>query len=142
MKKERKPQQFLRAPGYPGGRKALGEFLKKNLKYPKQALENGVQGNVLIEMVIDQKGKVTQVEVLKGLGHGCDEEAARIGKLLRFSPKKHRGVRVTFKKKLNIPFRMKKVAGQKLNYQLKKKEEPKSEKKNDKGDSYGYTIKW
>lgn len=108
MKKEKKDESFIKTPYYEGGEKALSDFILKNLKYPKEALEKNVKGIVLIRCDIDYKGKVILTQVMKGIGHGCDEEAQRIAKLLEFKvPKSPRGVKVTFHKDLRIPFQFK-----------------------------------
>ena len=48
------------------------------MKYPKEAVKNGIQGRVLVDFVIDEKGKVRDVKVLKGVDPLLDEEAVRI----------------------------------------------------------------
>ncbi|NNM15687.1 MAG: energy transducer TonB [Bacteroidia bacterium] len=103
MKKEEK---FIKAPNYPGGMKALSLFIKRNLCYPKDAIENKVEGTVVITIDIDKHGKVIRGRVKHGLGSGCDEEALRVCKLLKFESVKNRGVKVTFHRTLNIPFKL------------------------------------
>ena len=56
----------------------LEKWVYSYLKYPKQAVENGIQGKVLVEFVIDEKGKVKDVTVLKGVDPLLDDEAVRI----------------------------------------------------------------
>ena len=56
----------------------LYEYLAKEIKYPKNALENGVQGKVTLSFVINKNGEVSDVEVLGKVGFGCDEEAMRV----------------------------------------------------------------
>ena len=84
----------------------MGKFLSENLKYPKDALENRIEGKVYLSYQVDQDGLVRDVEVRKGLGHGCDEEAVRVVSLMKFSPQKNRGSRVTIRRKLNITFKL------------------------------------
>ena len=67
-----------RPPEYPGGMKALSDFLRQHLLYPNEAKKANVQGRVFVSFVIDTLGQVGQIRVLKGLGHGCDEEAIRV----------------------------------------------------------------
>ncbi|MFZ4796868.1 MAG: energy transducer TonB [Bacteroidia bacterium] len=62
-------------PEFPGD---LYDFLAKEIKYPKSALENGIQGKVTLSFVIDKNGVVNQIEVLGKVGFGCDEEAIRV----------------------------------------------------------------
>jgi len=84
VKKPKDPKAFIRIPGYPGGNTALEKFVKQNLKYPKEALEKRIEGTVQVDYDFNHKGKITKAIVSKGLGHGCDEEALRLVKLLRY----------------------------------------------------------
>ena len=110
MEREKKPKHFIKQPAYPGGNKAFSDFIYGNLKYPKLAAEAGIEGVVVLKYDIDNHGIVTDVHVLKGIGYGCDEEAVRVVKLLRFDVPKNRGLRVTFHKDVRIQFKMNKTA--------------------------------
>jgi periplasmic protein TonB len=65
-------------PSFPGGDEARIKFLQDNMKYPQMAKESGIQGTVYVTFVINEKGKVADVKVLRGIGGGCDEEAIRV----------------------------------------------------------------
>ncbi|MFT4661195.1 MAG: TonB family protein [Patiriisocius sp.] len=91
-------------PVYPGGRKALALFIKENLAYPSEALKNKVEGLVIVRIDIDGKGSVARTRLKKKLGHGCDEEAIRIVRMLKFFVTKRRKTRVTYHKKIKIHF--------------------------------------
>ena len=106
MKKEAKDKHFIKKPIYEGGPKAMKKFIGENLRYPKEALENKIQGTVYVRYDIDRKGNVFDAKVIKGIGYGCDEEAMRLAKLLKFRVPKTRGVRVTFHKNIQIHFRL------------------------------------
>jgi len=67
-------------PMFPGGEKELRKYLALNLRYPNTALEQKVEGYVILTFKINTAGKVSDVKVLKGLGAGCDEEAIRVAK--------------------------------------------------------------
>lgn len=110
MQKERKDKSFIRRPTYPGGPKAMQEFLRQNLRYPEDAFKKGVEGTVSIRYEIDYKGNVTDVEVLTSVGHGCDEEAVRLAKLLKFDVPPTRKLKVTFHNTLKVHFRIQKNA--------------------------------
>ena len=138
MKKPRDPKHFIKIPGYPGGNKALEAFVKKNLKYPKEALENRIEGTVKVEFDFNHKGVVTKVDVKTGLGHGCDEEAVRLVKLLRFKVAKHRGVRISFHKGINIHFKLNQQ--QQITYNYKEKDKATIPQKKKGGESYTYII--
>ncbi|MFN3529509.1 MAG: energy transducer TonB [Bacteroidia bacterium] len=91
-------------PSFPGGDQALLEYMAKNTKYPPLARENGLQGIVVVTFVVDEKGNINNVQVLRGIGGGCDEEAIRVVKSMPpWKPGKQRGlpVRVQY----NLPFR-------------------------------------
>ncbi len=61
----------------------FGRFLWKNMRYPAIARENGIKGKVIISMVVETDGTLTNVKLVKGIGGGCDEEAVRV---IRLSP--------------------------------------------------------
>ncbi len=64
-----------------GGMTAFYEFIGSNLKYPEEAKKVGIEGKVFIEFVTDEDGKITNVVCVRGIGHGCDEEAVRVIKI-------------------------------------------------------------
>jgi len=106
MKKSKQVKNFIQRPSYPGGRTAINELIKKNLRYPKKALEAKIEGKVKVQYSLNHKGEVIRAKVLKGLGHGCDEEAVRLVNLLRFDVPKNRGMKVTFNKTITINFKL------------------------------------
>lgn len=106
MKKEKERKHFIEQPHYPGGDKALTEFIYKNLRYPKLAAEAKLEGMVFLEYDIDFQGNVVETRVIQSLGLGCDEEAARVVRMLKFGVGKYRGLKVVFHKKAKIQFRM------------------------------------
>lgn len=67
-----------KAPEFPGGEKALFEFLGKNIVYPKKARKENIQGVVPVTFIIDTSGKVTNVKIGHDIGGGCGEEAKRV----------------------------------------------------------------
>jgi protein TonB len=143
MKKERKDNQFIKKPVYPGGDKALKAFISHHKQYPKAALEHKIEGTVSIRYTINYVGSVIKVKILAGLGHGCDEEAARIVKLLKFKVPRTRKVRVQFQKSIHIHFKLPKKVEQstKIVFTASKKKEVKDSKPNT-GRSYHYKIEW
>lgn len=141
MHKERKDKHFIKKPIYEGGLKSMRAFISQHKKYPKDALDNKVEGTVYLKYTIDYKGNIIDTKVIRGLGHGCDEEAERVVRLLKFKVPKNRGVKVKFYKNIQIHFRL-----------PKKKEKPKQqitysyttttqkEEQPDKKKGGGYTI--
>ena len=65
-------------PSFPGGNAKFNEFVSKNLKYPRKALKANVEGKVVVRFVVEEDGNISDVEVLKGIGYDCDEEAIRV----------------------------------------------------------------
>lgn len=90
---ETKPYTYVeQMPVFPGGQEALLSYIAKNIKYPPMALRNQVEGRVFIKFVVGPDGSVTNAEVQKGIGAGCDEESLRVIKNLpRFTPGKQNG---------------------------------------------------
>lgn len=92
---------------FPGGMEKLMEYLAKNIKYPNQAAAAGISGKVFLSFVIDQNGAITNIEVLKGIGFGCDEEAKRvIAKMPNWKPGNQSGRSVKSRFNLPIAFRL------------------------------------
>jgi protein TonB len=67
-------------PEFPGGELKLNEFIRENLVYPEKALKMNIQGRVYISFVVEKDGSLTNLEILKGIGYGCDEEVLRLVK--------------------------------------------------------------
>jgi len=91
---------------YPGGIQALNKFIKTNLKYPDEAKSANIKGTVEVSFVIEKTGGLSSIQVTKGLGHGCDEEALRIvRKLPKWFPASVGGqdVRSTYKLIIKFP---------------------------------------
>lgn len=106
MQREKKGKNFIKQPKFIGGQAALKKLVTKELTYPKEALEQKIEGTVKIAYTLNHKGKVIETKVISKLGYGCDEEAARIVKLFKFEVPKNRGVKVLFHKQIGIHFRL------------------------------------
>jgi protein TonB len=65
-------------PDFVGGRTALQRYLQKHLRFPSAALAAQVSGKVFVSFVVQTDGSVGEVTVLKGLGYGTEEAAARV----------------------------------------------------------------
>ncbi len=77
---------------FPGGDRALYKYISNALKYPVIAQENGIQGKVYMKFVVNEQGKVSNGEVLRGVDLSLDKEALRvINSLPDFKPGKQRG---------------------------------------------------
>ncbi|MEJ5266702.1 MAG: energy transducer TonB [Bacteroidales bacterium] len=92
-------------PTFPGGEAELLKFIAENTKYPEIAKENGIQGRVFVQFVIDKNGNVTNVTIARGVDPYLDAEAIRVVKMLpKWTPGKQRGkpVPVTFVVPINF----------------------------------------
>jgi protein TonB len=91
----------------PGGMGGFTEYMMKNLTYPTAAKEAGTQGMVVVSFVVNAEGKVGSVEVLRGIGKGCDEEAVRvITQSCTWTPAKIEGKAVASKMTLPVQFKL------------------------------------
>ena len=136
-------KQFLKLPKYSGGTAAFREFISSSLHYPEAALEARVEGSVIVEYDVHDNGTVRHAHVLKGIGHGCDEEALRVVGLLRFETVKNRGVRVKMTTKTTINFKLP-PGGVQITYTSAPKDEVKKNSEKDPNNPepvvYNYTI--
>lgn len=107
---ESAPQIFTvveQMPEFPGGTAALMKYLGKNINYPPTAIERGVEGRVFVSFVVGPDGSITDVQVLKGIGSGCDQEAVRvIQKMPPWKPGKQSGRAVTVRYQLPVIFKL------------------------------------
>lgn len=79
-------------PSFPGGEEALLRYIGSHIKYPSVALEQGIQGLVMLRFVVNPDGHVGEVQVLKSLDPYCDREAKRVVQSLpKFIPGKQQG---------------------------------------------------
>lgn len=129
-------KRFLNTPKYPGGSQAFREFISRNLQYPKEAIEKGIQGTVIVGYDVRDTGEVSNLHIIKGLGYGCDEEALRLISLLKFEKVKNRGLRLKMSTKTTIHFRLPGVV---ITYQSSgtKPTENEAARQN---ENYSYTI--
>lgn len=65
-------------PVFPGGTEALMQFIGENIQYPELAKIKNIEGKVFVNFIVEADGKVSNAKVLRGIGHGCDEEALRV----------------------------------------------------------------
>ena len=94
-------------PSFPGGDKALLEYLSNNIKYPVVAQENGVQGRVVVSFVVEKDGSITDVKVVRSVDPSLDKEAARVVKSMpRWIPGKQNGSAVRVKYNVPVSFKL------------------------------------
>ena len=67
-------------PEFPGGAAECFKFLAKNIRYPKNAQKNGVQGRVILQFVVDKDGSIDNIKVVRGISWDLNDEAKRVVK--------------------------------------------------------------
>ena len=94
-------------PQFPGGEAALMKFLQSHINYPPMAVENGVQGRVVVQFVVDKTGKVGEVVVVRNVDKDLDKEAVRVCKSLpKFTPGRQNGQAVAVWYTLPVTFKL------------------------------------
>ena len=92
-------------PEYPGGVEAMMKYVAENVKYPEKAKDEEISGRVFISFVIEKDGSVSNVELKRGIGGGCDDEAVRVVKAMpKWKPgiKDGKPVRVSYMMPINF----------------------------------------
>jgi TonB family protein len=104
-------QVFMRVekmPQFPGGEKALVEFMQGSIKYPQDAKDANLEGIVIVQFNVNEDGTLSDAEIARGLGMGCSEEALRVVKSMPdWIPGKQNGKNVKVKFTLPIRFKLK-----------------------------------
>lgn len=95
-------------PEFPGGQQALFKYLSENVKYPVIAQENGIQGRVICQFVVNKDGSIVDVEVVRSGGDpSLDKEAVRVIKSMpNWKPGKQRGKAVRVKYTVPVNFKL------------------------------------
>ena len=94
-------------PSFPGGSKALMEYLDKNIKYPVSAQKNLLEGRVILQFIVDKKGRLSDIKVAKKVEPSLDAEAVRVVKSMpRWNPGIEKGKAVKVRYTLPVTFRL------------------------------------
>ena len=95
-------------PEFPGGQQALFKYLSENVKYPVIAQENGIQGRVICQFVVNKDGSIVDVEVVRSGGDASlDKVAVRVIKTMpKWKPGKQRGKPVRVKYTVPVNFKL------------------------------------
>ena len=100
-------QVVEKMPEFPGGAAELMKWLNKTLKYPSIAQDNGIQGRVVVQFVVNKDGSIVDPVVVKNVDPYLDKEALRVVKLMpNWSPGEQRGKAVRVKFTLPVTFRL------------------------------------
>ena len=94
-------------PEFPGGTQELMKWLQKNIKYPAISQENGIQGRVIVQFVVNKDGSIVDPEVIRSVDPYLDKEALRVVNAMpKWKPGEQRGKAVRVKFTLPIQFRL------------------------------------
>ena len=94
-------------PRFPGGEQALMKYLSTHINYPTMAMENNVQGRVVVQFVVTKTGKIGEVKVVRSVDRDLDKEAVRVCKTLPdFIPGKMNGQAVNVWYTLPVSFKL------------------------------------
>ena len=94
-------------PQFPGGEAELMKYLSKNIKYPTMAMENNIQGRVVVQFVVTKTGSIGEVKVVRSVDRDLDREAIRVCKSLpKFTPGKMNGQAVNVWYTLPVNFKL------------------------------------
>ena len=100
-------QVVEKMPQFPGGQQALFEYLSKNIRYPVIAQENGLQGRVICQFVVNSDGSIVDIVVVRSVDPSLDKEAVRvIQSMPKWQPGEQRGKAVRVKYTLPVNFRL------------------------------------
>ena len=94
-------------PEFPGGMAELMKFLQKNIKYPSICQEQGIQGRVIEQFVVNTDGSIVDAQVMKPVNPYLDKEALRVVSIMpKWKPGEQRGKKVRVRFTLPITFRL------------------------------------
>lgn len=94
-------------PQYPGGQIAMLKYIMENIKYPKQIMEEGIQGRVTVSFIVEKDGRVSNVRLLRSVQPALDKEAIRVVKSMpKWTPGKHNGKPVRVRFNLPVMFKL------------------------------------
>ena len=94
-------------PSFPGGKKAMMDYLKENTEYPAKAVKNKIQGRVIVQFTVDEKGRLSDIKVVKSVEPSLNAEAVRVVKSMpRWNPGTQQGKAVKVRYTLPVTFRL------------------------------------
>ncbi len=106
---EEKPYTYVeQMPSFPGGETEMLKYLGKNIRYPAAAQRAGIEGIVVLSFVVSKTGEISEIQVIKSLGGGTDEEAMRVVKTMpKWTPGKQNGRAVPVRYTLPVRYTIK-----------------------------------
>lgn len=94
-------------PQYPGGQIAMLKYIMENMKYPKQAMKEGIQGRVAVRFIVEKDGSISNVKPILSVHPLLNKEAVRVVKSMpKWTPGKQNGKPVRVRFNLPIMFKL------------------------------------
>lgn len=117
------------------------QYIQEHLQYPKDAMEQKIEGNVRVWYEVNDNGEVVDAKIIQPLFPSCDEEALRLVRSLQYGRPKNWHLRVKSSFTINIRFRLKEAARQ-VTIQYCQTEKPKPKSQPTTQETYTYTINY
>ena len=94
-------------PQFPGGQIAMLQYLMKNIKYPEQAMKEGIQGRVAVRFIVEKDGSISDVKPVLSVHPLLNKEAVRVVESMpKWTPGKHNGKPVRVRFNLPVMFKL------------------------------------
>lgn len=94
-------------PSFPGGPGAMLSWISSHIQYPAIAKENNISGRVVVQLIVEKDGSVSNVNVVRSVDPSLDNEAVRvISSMPKWTPGKHKGSPVRVKYTLPVAFKL------------------------------------
>ena len=94
-------------PQFPGGQIAMLQYIMKNMKYPEQAMKEGIQGRVAVRFIVEKDGSISDVKPILSVHPLLNKEAVRVVESMpKWSPGKHNGKPVRVRFNLPVMFKL------------------------------------
>lgn len=94
-------------PQYPGGQIAMMKYIMENMKYPKQAMKEGIQGRVAVSFIVEKDGSISDVKPILSVHPLLNKEAVRVVKSMpKWTPGKQNGKPVRVRYNLPVMFKL------------------------------------
>lgn len=94
-------------PEFPGGATKMYDFIAQNMVYPKEAQRENISGSVIVKFIVTKEGNLEDIQLLKGIGFGCEDEVKRIiGEMPKWKPGKQNGIAVNTYFSMPVVFKL------------------------------------
>lgn len=94
-------------PEFPGGEKAMMQWIAQNIQYPKEAIDAKIEGSVIVSFFVEKDGSISNAEVIKSVHESLDKEALRVVNAMpKWKPGMEKGEAVRVKYTVPVTFRL------------------------------------